>query len=125
MFKSFSEDVSAVMGANAPVAFVLVFIATAFEFFFLLGLFVPGVVIVAAAGALVGAGRLPLYEVLLAASAGSFAGTVASFALGRRLAGRSAPSGPSRAMRRRSGGRRRSSIATASSASSSAASCPD
>jgi undecaprenyl-diphosphatase len=82
------ENIDALMAAHTGAALALVFAFAALEATFLVGMVVPGFVVLVAAGALVGAGKLPVVEVMAAAAGGAFTGTIASYALGRALSGR-------------------------------------
>jgi len=69
------------------IALILIAAAGLAESLFLIGLFVPGALIMFAVGALMGADALPLGATFAAAIAGSIAGDTASYAFGRRYRG--------------------------------------
>jgi undecaprenyl-diphosphatase len=88
LFETLVDDVGILMAAHTGTALALVFVFAALEATFVVGLAVPGFLVLVAAGALVGAGKLPVAEVMAAAAGGAFTGAAASYVLGRALSGR-------------------------------------
>lgn len=75
--------------AEHPLLAMLVLaLAMAIEGLFLIGMIIPGSLLMFAAGAIAVAGQLPLVPVLLVCALGAWAGDCASFALGRALRSR-------------------------------------
>lgn len=67
---------------NSSWYLFVVFIISFLESFAIVGLLVPGSVILSAIGVLIGADKLPLYSTLIFASLGAFVGDLVSFLLG-------------------------------------------
>ena len=72
------------ISANPAWAGVVVMLIAFFESLALVGLFLPGAVLMFGVGALVGAGTLPLWPTLLWAAVGAIGGDGVSFWLGKR-----------------------------------------
>ena len=69
--------------AHPLPAMLLLALSTAVEGLFLVGMVIPGSLLMFAAGAIAVAGEIPLWPVLLIAALGAWLGDCASFALGR------------------------------------------
>lgn len=72
------------LSANPGWGWALVFVVALLESVVLVGILLPGVVILFGVGALVGLGVMEMLPVWLSATAGAFAGDSLSYALGRR-----------------------------------------
>ena len=81
---SWTEALLAWLHQNPGWSVVLVFLVAFVESLVLVGILLPGIMILFAVGALVGLGALELAPVWITASAGAFLGDVLSYALGRR-----------------------------------------
>lgn len=71
--------------ANPEWSYVLVFLTAALESLAIVGLFLPGAILMFAIGTLVAAGALPLAETLLVAVLGAVVGDGVSFYIGRHF----------------------------------------
>lgn len=60
----------------------IIFVISFLESIAIIGLFIPGSVVMSAIGTLVGAGIIPVYETLLCASLGAIIGDTLSYMLG-------------------------------------------
>ncbi|MCG2635245.1 MAG: DedA family protein [Gammaproteobacteria bacterium] len=76
------------VAARPALAAAILFVVTFAESLALVGLFVPGVLFMWLAGALIALGILDPAPILVSAVAGAFAGDGVSYAIGRRLKGR-------------------------------------
>jgi membrane protein DedA with SNARE-associated domain len=73
------------LNANPGWGFAFVFLVAMLESLVLIGILLPGIVIIFGVGALIGLGVLELLPIWVAASLGAFAGDALSYALGRRF----------------------------------------
>lgn len=78
------QDLLNWLGANPGWGWALVFLVALIESLALVGILLPGVMILFGVGALIGLGVLELLPIWLAATAGAFLGDSLSYALGRR-----------------------------------------
>lgn len=72
------------IGDHPLAALAIVFLISAGEALFVIGLFVPSTVVLVGAGTLVGMGKLPFVPIYVAASLGAVAGDAASYWIGHR-----------------------------------------
>jgi membrane protein DedA with SNARE-associated domain/membrane-associated phospholipid phosphatase len=70
------------VGANPNLALAIVFLVSAGEALFVIGLFVPSTVVLVAAGTMIGMGKLHFVPIFLAASLGAVIGDALSFWFG-------------------------------------------
>jgi undecaprenyl-diphosphatase len=70
------------IGAHPGLAVVIVFLISAGEAVFLIGLFVPSTVVLVGAGTLIGIGQLSFWPILISSSLGAIAGDALSFWIG-------------------------------------------
>ena len=70
------------IGANPNMALIVVFLVSAGEALFVIGLFVPSTVVLVAAGTMIGMGKLSFVPIFLAASFGAVVGDAISFWFG-------------------------------------------
>ncbi|HUG63074.1 MAG TPA: bifunctional DedA family/phosphatase PAP2 family protein [Methylomirabilota bacterium] len=87
MLEGLLQHLTEFMATHRALALLLLFAFSAGEALFVVGLFVPGMVVLVGAGALVGAGRLPFFPVFAAAAAGAFVGDLLSYWIGRKYRG--------------------------------------
>ena len=73
------------LNSNPRWGIVFVFVVSFLEALAVVGILLPGIVILFGVGALIGLGALELVPVWIAASAGAFIGDVFSYGLGRRF----------------------------------------
>lgn len=79
---AFIQSLVDTIGGNSRLALVVVFLVSAGEALFVIGLFVPSTVVLVAAGGLIGLGTLSFWPVYLAATAGAVLGDAISFWFG-------------------------------------------
>ena len=72
---------------SVGIALIIVAVVAFFESLALVGLILPGTVMMATLGTLIGSGQVGLYEAWLAAGLGCFVGDWASYFIGRRFKG--------------------------------------
>jgi len=70
------------IGANPNMALIVVFLVSAGEALFVIGLFVPSTVVLVAAGTMIGMGKLSFVPIFLAATVGAVVGDAVSFWFG-------------------------------------------
>ena len=70
------------IGANPNMALIVVFLVSAGEALFVIGLFVPSTVVLVTAGTMIGMGKLSFVPIFLAASVGAVVGDAVSFWFG-------------------------------------------
>ena len=75
------------LNANPGWGFSIVFLVAFFESLVLIGILLPGIVILFGVGTLVGLGLVDMLPIWIAASAGAFLGDFLSYLLGRRFRG--------------------------------------
>ena len=88
IFHAITDWISAVMlgvSANYWLFVFLVFLVCVGEAVFILGLFVPSTPVLLMAGGIIAEGRLPFWEVYLAAVSGAIIGDALSYAIGHFL----------------------------------------
>ncbi|NCF61711.1 MAG: hypothetical protein GWP58_02565 [Gammaproteobacteria bacterium] len=73
------------LNAHPGWGFSIVFLVAFFESLVLIGILLPGIVILFGVGTLIGLGMLDMIPIWIAASAGAFLGDSLSYALGRRF----------------------------------------
>jgi len=81
---SWTQELLTWVGENPAWGSVFVFLVSFLESVVLVGILLPGIMILFGMGALIGLGALELVPVWIAASTGAFLGDTASYALGRR-----------------------------------------
>jgi membrane protein DedA with SNARE-associated domain len=81
---SWTQELLTWVGANPSWGLIFVFTVSFLESMVLVGILLPGIMIVFGMGALIGLGVIELVPVWIAASTGAFLGDTASYALGRR-----------------------------------------
>lgn len=79
---SYIQSLVDLIGANPNLALFVVFIVSAGEALFVIGLFVPSTVVLVAAGTMIGMGKLSFAPIFLAASVGAVVGDAISFWFG-------------------------------------------
>ncbi len=84
MDSSWTQELLNWLQANPGWGVAIVFLVSFFESLVLIGILLPGIVILFGVGALIGLGLLDLVEVWIAASAGAVCGDTLSFHLGYR-----------------------------------------
>jgi membrane protein DedA with SNARE-associated domain len=84
---SWTQDLLAWLNANPAWGFSIVFLVAFFESLVLIGILLPGIVILFGVGTLIGLGLLDMIPIWIAASAGAVLGDTLSYALGRRFRG--------------------------------------
>ena len=73
------------LNAHPGWGFVIVFLVAFFESLVLVGILLPGIVILFGVGTLIGLGLIEMLPIWIAASLGAFLGDTFSYALGRRF----------------------------------------
>ncbi len=82
-----TQDLLGWLNANPGWGFAIVLLVSFFESLVLIGILLPGIVILFGVGALVGLGILELLPIWIAASIGAFLGDFLSYLLGHRFRG--------------------------------------
>jgi len=84
---SWTQELIAWLNAHPGWGFSIVFLVAFFESLVLIGILLPGIVILFGVGTLIGLGMLELIPIWVAASAGAFLGDSLSYLLGHRFRG--------------------------------------
>lgn len=87
MDTSWTQDLLNWLNTHPAWGFGIVFLVAFFESLVLIGILLPGIVILFGVGTLIGLGILELVPIWIAASAGAFLGDSLSYALGHRFRG--------------------------------------
>jgi len=87
MESGWTQDLLSWLNANPGWGNLIVFVVAFFESLVLVGILLPGIMILFGVGALIGLGVLDMIPVWMAASAGAFLGDTLSYALGHRFRG--------------------------------------
>ena len=87
METSWTQELIAWLNAHPGWGFSIVFLVAFFESLVLIGILLPGIVILFGVGTLIGLGMLELIPIWVAASAGAFLGDSLSYFLGHRFRG--------------------------------------
>ena len=87
METSWTQELIAWLNAHPGWGFSIVFLVAFFESLVLIGILLPGIVILFGVGTLIGLGMLELIPIWVAASAGAFLGDSLSYLLGHRFRG--------------------------------------
>ena len=87
METSWTQELIAWLNAHPGWGFSIVFLVAFFESLVLIGILLPGIVILFGVGTLIGLGMLELIPIWVAASAGAFLGDTLSYLLGHRFRG--------------------------------------
>lgn len=87
MDTSWTQELLGWLNANPGWGFSIVFLVAFFESLVLIGILLPGIVILFGVGTLVGLGIVDMLPIWIAASAGAFLGDFLSYLLGRRFRG--------------------------------------
>ena len=85
MDTGWTQDLLNWLNANPGWGFAIVFLVAMLESLVLIGILLPGIVILFGVGALIGLGVLDMLPIWIAASLGAFAGDTLSYALGHRF----------------------------------------
>ncbi len=88
MLPEFLQAILDWVAAHPNLSGLIVFLVAMGESLAVVGVILPGAVLLFAFGALIATGTLPLVTTLLAASLGAFVGDAASFWLGQTFQGR-------------------------------------
>ena len=78
----FFQSLAVYIGTHPSLAILIVFLISAGEAIFVLGLFVPSTIVLVAAGTLIGTGQLSFWPIFIASSLGAFAGDQLSYWIG-------------------------------------------
>ena len=87
MDAGWTEELLGWLHTHPGWGFALVFLVAFLESLVLVGILLPGIVILFGVGALIGLGMFDLTSIWLAASTGAFLGDFLSYLLGRRFRG--------------------------------------
>lgn len=79
------QFITGLVAENPALAHLVIFLISAGEAVFILGLFVPSTPVLLACGTLIGVGKLPFWPVFIFASLGAMAGDALSYWIGRKL----------------------------------------
>ena len=91
MDTSWTQELLGWLNANPGWGFSIVFLVAFFESLVLIGILLPGIVILFGVGTLVGLGLVDMLPIWIAASAGAFLGDFLSYLLGRHCITLSSP----------------------------------
>ena len=87
MDSGWTQELLSWLNAHPGWGILIVFLVSFFESLVLVGILLPGIMILFGIGTLIGLGLLDMVPVWAAASAGAFCGDGFSYALGHRLRG--------------------------------------
>ena len=87
MDTGWTQELLAWLNAHPAWGFTIVFLVALFESLVLIGILLPGIVILFGVGTLIGLGIMELIPIWLAATSGAFLGDFLSYLLGHRFRG--------------------------------------